>query len=87
MVAIQPTIGYSKPGNYYMDQGCTRLFSGPNTYLEKFIVKSFEAFTLLTYQFDDFWVVTPCSVVLGCHRFRYPCCLHLHPEDGGSMDL
>jgi hypothetical protein len=25
-------------------------------------------------------VVTPCSVVVGYHRFRCPCCLHLQDE-------
>jgi len=31
-------------------------------------------------QVMDFWVVTPCSVVVWCR----PLYLHLHPEDGGS---
>jgi len=26
---------------------------------------------------DVFWVLTPCSVVLGYQRFGGPCCLHL----------
>jgi hypothetical protein len=26
---------------------------------------------------EVFWVLTPCSVVLGYRRFRGPCCLHL----------
>jgi hypothetical protein len=37
-----------------------------------------------------FWVVTPCSAVVGYQHFRRPYCLHLHsllPEDGGSMEL
>jgi hypothetical protein len=33
-----------------------------------------------------FRVVRPCSVVVGYQRFRHPCCLHLHPEDG-KLDL
>jgi hypothetical protein len=31
-------------------------------------------------QVEDFWVVTPCSVVVGYHSFRGPCCLHLQGE-------
>jgi hypothetical protein len=31
--------------------------------------------------------VTPCSVVVWYRLFRGPCCLHLHPEDVGSMVL
>jgi len=36
-----------------------------------------------------FWVVMPCSVVVGYQHFRGPCCLQLQDkdEDGGSMDL
>jgi len=34
-----------------------------------------------------YWVVMPCSVVVGYQRFRGPCCLHLGAEDGGSKDL
>jgi hypothetical protein len=48
---------------------------------------SFEAFTAVKFQVKVFWVVTPCSVVIGCQRFRGPYSLNLHPEDGGSMDL
>jgi len=33
------------------------------------------------------WVVTPCNVMVGHQRFRGQCCLHLHAEDGRSMDL
>jgi len=32
-------------------------------------------------QFEVFWVVTQCRVVVGYHRFRGPCCLHLQGED------
>jgi hypothetical protein len=40
------------------------------------------------YQVEVFWVVTPCSVVVGYQqRLVGPCCLELHPEDGGSMVL
>jgi hypothetical protein len=34
------------------------------------------------FQVAVFWVVTPCNaVVVGYHRFRGPCCLHLQGED------
>jgi len=29
------------------------------------------------FPFEVFWVVTPCSVVVGYQRFRGPCCLHI----------
>jgi len=31
-----------------------------------------------------FWVVTPCTDVVGYEHFRRACCLCLHPEDGHS---
>jgi len=33
---------------------------------------------VVTIQVENFWVVTPCGVVVGNQRFRCPCCLHLH---------
>jgi len=42
-----------------------------------FTLASFEAFTAVMFQFEVFWVVTPCSVVIEYQRFRVPCCLHL----------
>jgi hypothetical protein len=33
-----------------------------------------------------FWIVTPCSDVVGYRRFGEPCCLH-HPEDEDGMVL
>jgi len=27
-------------------------------------------------QVEVFWVMTPCSVAVGYHRFGEPCCLH-----------
>jgi hypothetical protein len=30
-------------------------------------------------QVKFFWVVMPCSDVIGYQHFRGPCCLHLHP--------
>jgi hypothetical protein len=29
------------------------------------------------FQVQVFWIVTPCSVVVGYQRFGEPCCLHL----------
>jgi hypothetical protein len=37
----------------------------------------FEVFTAVKIQIEVFWVVTPCSVVLGYRRFGGPYCLHL----------
>jgi hypothetical protein len=36
---------------------------------------------VVMFQFEFFWVVTPCSVVGGYQRFRDPYCLHIHPEE------
>jgi hypothetical protein len=33
-------------------------------------------FCVFSFQIEVFWVVTPCSVVVGYQRFRGPCCLH-----------
>jgi hypothetical protein len=38
---------------------------------------SFEALAVVMFQVEVFWVVTPCSVVVGYQRFR--------AEDGGGM--
>jgi hypothetical protein len=43
------------------------------------LAASFEAFTAVMVQVVVFWVMTPCSVVVGYQRFRV--------EDGGSKDL
>jgi hypothetical protein len=61
----------------------------------------FEVFMAVKIQDEVFWVVTPCSAMVGYQRFRGPCCVHrpdkvissrlfsslLHPEDGHSMEL
>jgi hypothetical protein len=31
-------------------------------------------------QVEFFWIVTPCSVMVGYQRFRAPCCLHVQGE-------
>jgi len=36
-----------------------------------------EAFTAVMFQVEVFWVVTPCSNVVGYKCFRAPCCLHM----------
>jgi len=38
----------------------------------------FEVFTAMKIQIVVFWVVMPCSDVVGYRRFGGPCCLHLH---------
>jgi hypothetical protein len=38
-------------------------------------------------QFEVFWVVTPCSVMVWYKRFRISFCLFLQGEDGGCMHL
>jgi hypothetical protein len=35
------------------------------------------------FQIEVFWLVTPCSVVVGYRRFGSPYCLHLQGEIGG----
>jgi hypothetical protein len=40
--------------------------------------KVLEVFAEVKIQVLVFRVVTPCSVVVGYHRFRNPCCVHLH---------
>jgi hypothetical protein len=40
----------------------------------------FEVFTAVMIQVKVLWVMTLCSVVVGCKRFRGPCCLHLQGE-------
>jgi hypothetical protein len=42
---------------------------------------SFEAFTVVVFQVEVFWVVTPCGVMVGGYQlFRSPCCLRLQGE-------
>jgi hypothetical protein len=41
------------------------------------------AFTVVIFQVEVFWVVTPCSVVVGYQLFSSPRCLHLQ----GSLVL
>jgi hypothetical protein len=50
------------------------------------LVTSFEAYMVVFFQVEVFWVVIPCSVVVGCQSFRGTC-YHHHLAVGGSMDL
>jgi len=53
-----------------------------------FLMKVFEAFTVVMFQVNIFWAAMPYSAVVGCQHFRGPCCLHLQGEiDGSSMDI
>jgi len=36
---------------------------------------------------EVFWVVTPCTAVVGYRRFGGSYCLHLEDENGGTMTL
>jgi len=45
----------------------------------------YEALTVVLFQVEVFWVVTPCSVVVGYQCFRGPC--HLHQQGKDNMDL
>jgi hypothetical protein len=40
----------------------------------------FGVFRAVNIQVEGFWVVVPCSVVVGYQCFRGPCCLHLQDE-------
>jgi hypothetical protein len=51
------------------------------------LVASFEAFTVVMFQVEVFWVVTSYSAVVGYHHFRGSHFLCIQGEDGGSMDL
>jgi hypothetical protein len=50
----------------------------------------FEIFKVVKIHVKVFWVMTPCSDVVGYQHFRGPCCLHLnslHPDDEDSKVL
>jgi hypothetical protein len=49
-------------------------------------VEKFEIFTAVKIQVKVFWVVMPCSIVVGYQCFR-PCCLNLQGDVGGIMVL
>jgi hypothetical protein len=41
----------------------------------------FEVFTVVKFQVEFFWVVTPCSAAVGYYSFGRPCCHHLQGEE------
>jgi hypothetical protein len=45
------------------------------------IYTSPHALTVVMFQVEVFWVVIPCSVMVGYQRFRGPCCLHLQSSE------
>jgi hypothetical protein len=47
-------------------------------YSNKAKLLSIEAFTAVMFRVEVFWVVTPCSGIIGYQCFRGPCYLHLH---------
>jgi len=47
----------------------------------------FEAFMAVMFQVEVFWVVMPCSAVVGYQHFWGPCFFHLQGEDGDSTYL
>jgi len=50
-------------------------------HLKQLLDSRFDVLTAMKIEFEFFWVVTTCSVVVE-QRFRGPCCLHLQGEDG-----
>jgi len=54
-------------------------------------MRDLSVFIAVKIRVEIFWVVAPCSVVVGYQRFGHPCCLHLQGEvvlkDESSMDL
>jgi hypothetical protein len=54
-------------------------------------LRHFEAFTVVMFKVEVFWVVMPCSVMVGYQHFRGPCCLHVQGEvagmGGNSIDI
>jgi hypothetical protein len=42
---------------------------------------------VLMFRVEVFWVVTPCSVVVGYQCLRGPCCLHLQGEMKLKMEV
>jgi hypothetical protein len=49
-----------------------------NSMAEYSSVARFEVFMALMIEFMVFWVVAPCSVVVGCQRFQGSFCHHFH---------
>jgi hypothetical protein len=75
------------PIGHYLIQGKTTLSEKLRKPQKKWLpcrksslITTFEPFTAVMFQVEVFWVVTPCSVTVGCQRFRDPCCLYLQGE-------
>jgi hypothetical protein len=70
-----------------MSQSVHQLLKGTKT--QTTYIERFKVFTTVKILVEVFWVVTPCSVVVGYQRFGGPFCLHLQGEveDGGSTIL
>jgi hypothetical protein len=48
---------------------------------------NFEAYRAVMFQVEVFWVVTPCSVVVGFRRFRGPCHNTTRRHNPEDLDL
>jgi hypothetical protein len=51
------------------------------------VVLRFDVLTAVKIQVEGFWVVTPCSAVVGYKLFGGPCCLHLQQRTWISETL
>jgi hypothetical protein len=63
----------------------TGIFYYRNKYFNKCV--RFEVLTAVSTKIAVFWVVALCSLVEVYQRFKGPCWLHHHGNDGGSKDL
>jgi hypothetical protein len=68
--------------NYVLKSHTTEWRSG-SIKAQRKVTYRLKAFTAVNIQFEVFWVVTPCSVAVGCQTFGGPFCLHLQ-DDGSS---
>jgi hypothetical protein len=65
--------------NYDADHGNDYELQG--RVIQRKAASRFQVFTAVKIHVEVFWVVTPCSVVVGYERFGRPCCLCLQGED------
>jgi hypothetical protein len=54
------------------------------TYLTSNLYTGLELFTLMKFHITVFWIMTPCSYVVGYQCFGGLCCLH---EDGSTFKI
>jgi hypothetical protein len=80
MVLDHPNTGFvgPSPAFYCIVLSCVGRGSHKNKNInlsvsELVMIGGFEAFTAVMFQVDVFWVVKPCSVVVGYQRFGGPC--------------